>query len=126
MLQRGVTDQAILAGIAGSDESFARLGLPSPGSSPTLPVFGLATAFDSTPSGDAKTTMAVVSFEGISDPGVKVTLGSQTVFTDASGRFTFHNVALDLGDNTLQAIATDAAGQTNSYTIMLTRQETIA
>jgi hypothetical protein len=116
-LQHGATEQAVLAAIAGSDEFFARLGQAPLDTPPALPTFATTTNADST------TTSAVITVEGRSDPDVRVTLGEQTVFADATGRFRFTNVPLDVGENTLLATATNAAGLSSSFEVVVTRTE---
>ena len=121
-LQKGTAEQAVLAAIAGSDEFFTRPGQPASETPPALPAFKLSRAFQAFAGIDDHTTFDVVSVEGLTDPGVQVTLGDQTTFADFSGRFRFDEVPLEIGDNSLLATATDVTGRSSSFEAVVTRE----
>jgi len=79
---------------------------------PTVSAFDLDTASDTTPTGDHTTTLASITLQGTAEANSTVFLvntGASTT-ADATGRFTFANVALATGATTFTVRATDAAG----------------
>ncbi len=80
-------------------------------------------AFDSAPVGDYLTTSATVSLSGQAEAGATVRLQETgaIITADTSGRFTFSNVALVLGDNALTVAAFDVAGNQRTIPLHITR-----
>ncbi len=70
-----------------------------------------------------ETSAARVSLQGQTDPNVKVTLLStgQTALSSNTGVFQFPGVTLALGSNPFTVQAQDAAGNTSSYSVTITR-----
>ena len=85
--------------------------------------FDLAPTFDTPPVGDQATTADVVTLIGLTEPLAALLLleTGQTTTADASGTFSFTNVALNLGANSLTIRATDRAGNQNQATRTITR-----
>ncbi|MEO0374417.1 MAG: Ig-like domain-containing protein, partial [Cyanobacteria bacterium P01_A01_bin.17] len=88
----------------------------------------LAADSDSVPLGDGATTLATVTLTGQTEPGVSVTLAQTgaTTTADATGKYSFSNIDLALGENAFTAIGTDAAGNvaTTTQTIIRTPVDT--
>ncbi|NOS78789.1 MAG: hypothetical protein HOP35_12670, partial [Nitrospira sp.] len=83
----------------------------------------LAVASDTPPVGDQQTTNAIVTLVGQTEANALVELlglGVQTT-SDASGNFSFSNVALALGANSFTVRATDAAGNQRTEIRTITR-----
>lgn len=85
---------------------------------PRVPEFDLESGFDTPPLADHRTLEDSVSLVGHTDPGVLVELNEtgQSVTSDGNGRFEFTGVLLAFGSNPFSVVATDAAGNTSSYT----------
>ncbi|MGB0560174.1 MAG: Ig-like domain-containing protein, partial [Spirulinaceae cyanobacterium] len=90
----------------------------------TTLTWGLDPSSDSGTPGDQITDERSVTLTGQTDPGSTVTLTTtgQTTTADSSGNFSFSNVDLALGDNTLDITVTDAAGNTTNQSQTLTRE----
>ncbi len=80
-------------------------------------------AFDSAPVGDQQTTNAIVTFVGQTEANAAVELLELglTTTADASGQFSFTNVALTLGANAFTVRATDPAGNQRTEARTITR-----
>ncbi|MBX3301370.1 MAG: putative Ig domain-containing protein [Nitrospira sp.] len=82
---------------------------------------------DTAPVGDQQTTQELVTLTGQTEPhaGLELLDGLleplATTTADAAGLFTFPNVALALGANTVTARATDLAGNQQSFSRTITR-----
>jgi RHS repeat-associated protein len=89
---------------------------------PTAPTFDLDPASDSPPVGDGQTTIGTVTLDGTTEAGASVALvgGTQTATADSSGHFSLTNVALSPGANVLTVRATDAAGNSSTFTKTIT------
>ena len=89
---------------------------------PTL-TLDLAAASDTAPVGDQQTTESIVTLVGQTEALASLLLleTSATTQADASGHFTFANVALNLGANSFTVRATDAAGNQRTATRTITR-----
>ncbi|MEM8637399.1 MAG: Ig-like domain-containing protein, partial [Cyanobacteria bacterium P01_G01_bin.54] len=72
--------------------------------------WGLDLSSDSDPVGDLITDQSSVILTGQTDPGSTITLDGQAATVDGSGNFSFTGVALALGANPLEIVATDNAG----------------
>ncbi|MEK6801410.1 MAG: putative Ig domain-containing protein [Nitrospirota bacterium] len=85
--------------------------------------FDLAAASDTAPLGDQQTTNDVVTLIGQTEALATVHLleTGATTQADASGNFSFTNVALNLGANTFTVRATDAAGNQRTESRTITR-----
>ncbi|HEY7119126.1 MAG TPA: Ig-like domain-containing protein [Tepidisphaeraceae bacterium] len=73
--------------------------------------------------GDLKTTAAVVTLNGVTEPGLVVTLDQTgaTVTAGTDGTFSFAGVPLNAGANLFTARTTDAAGNAGQTSITVTR-----
>jgi hypothetical protein len=89
---------------------------------PTLVSAGLATASDTGTVGDRITTEATVTIVGLTSAGATVTLGAASTTAAADGSFSFADVALVLGTNTLNFTFSDAAGNNGSGQLVVTRE----
>jgi len=89
---------------------------------PTVTV-DLAPAFDTLPMGDQTTTADLVNLIGLTEPLAVVVLveAHQQTTADASGAFTFANVALNVGANAFTVLATDRAGNQTTASRTITR-----
>jgi cyclophilin family peptidyl-prolyl cis-trans isomerase len=91
------------------------------------PTLTLAADSDTGTTGDNDTSLSAVNLTGTADPGVTVKLedGSSNVLAtttaDSGGGFTFSNVAIALGSNTFNVVASDVAGNTATFTQTITR-----
>ncbi|THJ19742.1 MAG: tandem-95 repeat protein, partial [Nitrospira sp. CG24D] len=87
------------------------------------PVFDLTPVFDTQIVGDQQTTASSVSLAGQTEANALVELLGLglTTTADATGLFTFTNVSLALGANSLTARATDTAGNQWIYSRTITR-----
>ncbi|HNL88276.1 MAG TPA: putative Ig domain-containing protein, partial [Nitrospira sp.] len=85
--------------------------------------FDLDSASDSAPIGDQQTTNASVALVGQTEANAAVELLGLglTTTANASGQFTFTNVALTVGANAFTVRATDSAGNQRSQTQTITR-----
>ena len=85
--------------------------------------FDLDAASDSAPIGDQQTTNASVVLVGQTEANAAVELLGLglTTTANASGQFTFTNVALTVGANAFTVRATDSAGNQRSQTQTITR-----
>lgn len=90
---------------------------------PASPDFQLATAFNPVPAADRETPFPVVSIVGRTEARTQVVLEGSLVSTvsDAAGRFRLDGVPLDLGENTLVLVGTDAAGNQARFSGVLRR-----
>jgi hypothetical protein len=90
-----------------------------------VPVFDLAPESDTGIAGDQRTTLPVVNLRGVAAPGALVLLpfASLTTTADAAGAFTFFNISLGLGDNTITVYAQDAQGNETQFTRIIFRDE---
>ncbi|WP_414529920.1 putative Ig domain-containing protein, partial [Nodularia chucula] len=87
------------------------------------PIFNLEVASDSGTVGDLKTKFDTVTLVGQTEANATVVL-SQTgavSSTDSTGKFTFTNVQLAIGDNSFTAQVTDIAGNQNTYSTTIKR-----
>lgn len=83
----------------------------------------LVPAFDSAPVGDQQTTFDTIALTGQTEAGATVTLldiGTSTT-ADATGQFSFTDIALAIGSNSFTATVVDLAGNTTSTTLTLER-----
>lgn len=87
---------------------------------------GLDPLFDSIPIGDRNTILTTVSLSGKTDPGATVVLKpvGATITADSTGKFTFSNVSLVIGENRFTIQATDAAGNQNTVNFTVNRLST--
>ena len=83
----------------------------------------LDSASDTAPLGDNKTSLHQVALFGKSEPGLMIRLGADgpAVTADTNGTFRFNSVALAIGVNPFNALATDAAGNVGKGTLSITR-----
>ncbi|WP_404710694.1 Ig-like domain-containing protein [Sphingomonas sp. MMS24-J13] len=88
---------------------------------PTAPGFDLDTASDDGTVGDHATSLATVTLAGTTSANATVTLGSLGTTADAQGKFSFANIALTEGANAFTATATDAAGNSATFGLTITR-----
>ncbi len=90
---------------------------------PTKPNFALDSAFDAAPLGDSRTNFAQVVLYGQTEGNIKVSLVGTDKQTTASatGQFTFTDVALDIGNNSLTVQALDLAGNSSLFTAQIDR-----
>ena len=90
---------------------------------PAQPVFDLAPDSHTGAPGDHTTSDTPVTLIGTTAPNATVTLveANLTTTADGTGAFQFTNVALVLGANSFTALATDAAGNTSTYQLTITR-----
>lgn len=81
------------------------------------------TASDSGTIGDKKTKFDTVTVTGQTEANVTVVLEETGAVTtsDHTGKFTFANVTLAIGNNTLIARATDIAGNEKTYSTIIKR-----
>src|SRR5262249_3990485 len=93
---------------------------------PATPTFDLDPGSDTNVPGDQKTSLATVTLAGTTDPNTSVQLvqTGATAPSDASGKFTFTNVALNNGDNPFTVVATNSAGLTSQFNRTITRVDT--
>ena len=84
--------------------------------------FGISSV-DALGGDDSKTSSAVVSLLGSAEAGTAITLVAQGLSTTAGGSGTFQlpGVALASGDNSITLKVTDAAGNSQTVTLTLTR-----
>jgi membrane-associated phospholipid phosphatase len=91
---------------------------------PAAPVFDLAAGY-AVPAVGGQTTFRAPSLAGTTEPGARVTLGTGptaiTVTADSNGNFTLPDATLSPGANQVTLTATDAAGNTSTYTKAITR-----
>ncbi|QUY44819.1 RHS repeat-associated core domain-containing protein [Acaryochloris marina] len=80
--------------------------------------FDLAPESDSAPVGDQQTTLETVRLIGTTEANASVLMNplGQVVEADDQGQFAFEDVPLDIGLNELSIIATDVAGNQQSFT----------
>jgi hypothetical protein len=90
---------------------------------PPAPTFDLSKADQTGPAGSHETPSAVVTLVGQTGAGDTVLLTStgQTTIANTSGAFQFTNVNLAQGANALTVQATDAAGNTSTYSLTIDR-----
>lgn len=93
---------------------------------PIQPGFLLAPDSDSGLLGDAKTTAATANLIGVTSPNISVALQNSALTTrsDATGKFLFSEVPLELGNNQLTVIAGANAGKQRSFTATIERTTT--
>ncbi len=89
---------------------------------PALVDLVLAPVSDTPPLGDNTTTAESITVQGLSSAGATVTLGARSVLVPSNGEFSFADVALSLGANTLNFTATDVAGNTVAASLVVTRE----
>jgi hypothetical protein len=91
---------------------------------PPAPVFDLAAGDQTGAPSQHQTQSGRVTLVGQTGPGDTVTLLStgETTVASNTGAFQLTNVALALGANPLTVQASDAAGQTSSYSLTVQRQ----
>jgi cyclophilin family peptidyl-prolyl cis-trans isomerase len=96
---------------------------PAAGTPPATPTFDLDPGSDTNIPGDQMTSLANVTLVGTTDPNVRVRLvqTNATTTADASGKFSFTNVALQNGANPFTVVATNAAGLTSQFSRTITR-----
>jgi cyclophilin family peptidyl-prolyl cis-trans isomerase len=87
---------------------------PAAGSPPAQPVFDLDPNFAT---GSQQTSLSSVTLDGTTDPNTMVQLlqTNATTTSDASGKFSFTNVALQNGPNPFTVVATNAAGLKSQF-----------
>ncbi len=95
---------------------------------PATPTLGLDAASQSQPGQPTLTDLGIVSLTGTTTAGVSVALYRafdlntpiQTTVADSSGNFTFTNVALATGGQSLTVVASDVAGNTSQFSQTIT------
>jgi RHS repeat-associated protein len=109
---------------SGSDTPFAFILDTTP---PPQPTFNLETASDSGEIGDRQTQFEIVTLVGQTQGNVKVTLQQTSAVTtsDSTGKFTFANVPLVMGNNLFTALATDIAGNQSTFSTTIQRNSPI-
>jgi PAP2 superfamily/Bacterial Ig-like domain len=95
---------------------------------PLKPGFALSSGSDTGILGDYKTTLDKATLNGVTEANATVMLRNgyntvQTIQANATGQFTFTDVALNLGDNRLMLTATDAAGNRSIFQKTVSRTE---
>ncbi|MDG0865163.1 choice-of-anchor D domain-containing protein, partial [Pelomonas aquatica] len=118
-----------IGGLSVNPATLPQLGnLPPDRIPPVLTSFGLDPASDSAPVGDGHTTINPVDLIGMTEAGAALTLrraGSSTVLgtavAAADGSFRFSGIALDLGANAFVLTLADAAGNTSTGNLTVTR-----
>ncbi len=95
-------------------------------SAPSAPTFDLAAGFDTGTLGDLETELPVVSLTGTTTANVRVELLETGQFgsSDALGEFTFEQVQLAVGTNSLTIRAVDLAGNNSELNQTITRIST--
>ena len=91
------------------------------------PTFDLNSSFDDGTFGDHQTSIPTVTLDGTAEAGAKISVtdgsgnpvGTNTT-ASGTGTFSYSNVALALGDNTFNVTATDVAGNTATFTQVIT------
>jgi cyclophilin family peptidyl-prolyl cis-trans isomerase len=93
---------------------------------PLTPTLTLDPNFDTNVAGDNITSLASVTLDGTTEANtaVRLTQTGATTTSDANGNFSFTNVALANGANSFTVVATNAAGDSSSFTTTITRQAT--
>jgi hypothetical protein len=88
---------------------------------PPAPTFDLSKADQAGAPGSHQTSSAVVTLVGETGAGDAVLLAStgQTTIANTSGAFQFTNVNLAQGANSLTVQATDAVGNTSTYSLTI-------
>ena len=118
-----------VGGVSVNPATLPQLGVLPPDRIPPLLIsFGLEAASDSAPVGDGHTTINPVNLVGMTEAGAALTLrrsGSSTVLgtavAAAGGSFRFSGIALDLGANAFVLTLADAAGNTSTGNLSVTR-----
>ncbi|KQP11837.1 Ig-like domain-containing protein [Pseudorhodoferax sp. Leaf267] len=105
---------------AGNRSAVARVAFTLDTTAPAATV-QLAPASDTGTVGDRQTTLASVTLRGTTGAGTRVQLGSATTTADSTGAFAFSNVALAVGSNSFSFTLTDAAGNTGTASLAVTR-----
>lgn len=125
----GSADGAYTIGVRATDASgntsaFVELTFTLDTQPPTPLTFDLDPASDSAPVGDQQTTLPIVTLVGVTEPGVQLRLleTNATTTADAVGQFSFAGVNLTSGTNTFTVRATDAAGNSSTFSRTLTRR----
>jgi PAP2 superfamily/Bacterial Ig-like domain len=95
---------------------------------PLKPGFALTSGSDTGILGDYKTTLDRSTLNGVTEANATVSLrngygATQTIQANATGQFTFVDVALNTGDNRLVLTAVDAAGNRSSFQKTVTRTD---
>ena len=90
---------------------------------PEAPVFDLSSGSDTGTLGDQETASAIVSLLGrtAADASVRLMETASVSLANHAGGFQFPGVSLQLGDNLLTALATDAAGNTSDFPLTIRR-----
>lgn len=107
----------------GNISSEVKLDFTLDTTAPQTPGFMLDSLVDSAPIGDSQTTYDKVKLIGQTEANATVTLQQTgiSITADAAGKFTFTDVPLILGDNSLTVNAKDAAGNTSTFTTIIKR-----
>ncbi len=89
----------------------------------SAPTFNLETTSDSGTLGDKKTKFETVTLVGQTEANATVVLEQTHAVTtsDSTGKFTFANVSLAIGDNPFTGIATDIAGNEKTFSTTIYR-----
>ncbi len=89
---------------------------------PATPVFHLDASLQDPVQGADYTTATQAILDGQTDPGMTLQIvgTSLTTTANANGNFTFSQVPLAAGPNTLVVQATDSAGNTSQYSLTIT------
>ena len=93
---------------------------------PGVSGLSLSASSDTGTLGDNITAAARVSLVGVSEAGVVATLAGASALTASNGGFQFADIVLANGDNTLEVVVTDLAGNTASSAITVNRSGTLA
>jgi len=88
-----------------------------------IALFDLNALTDTNPVGDRTTTNNIVTLTGQTQPDtyIKLLETNATAFADATGKFSFPGVSLNLGANTFTVLSTDIAGNTSTVSRTITR-----
>jgi hypothetical protein len=107
----------------GNVSSEVKLDFTLDTTAPQTPGFMLDSLVDSAPIGDSQTTYDKVKLIGQTEANATVTLQQTgiSITADTVGKFTFTDVPLILGDNSLTVNAKDAAGNTSTFTTIIKR-----
>ncbi|KYC34733.1 hypothetical protein WA1_49275 [Scytonema hofmannii PCC 7110] len=90
---------------------------------PPQPAFNLDAASDSGTVGDKRTSFSTVTLVGQTEASASVKLEQTgaTITADSTGKFTFTNVSLTIGDNPFTVRATDKAGNQQTFSTTIKR-----
>ena len=89
---------------------------------PTVPVFHLDASLQDPVQGATYTTSTTAILDGQTDPGATVQIvgTTDTTTADANGDFSFSDLSLNAGPNTIVVQAIDIAGNTSEYSLTIT------